>query len=347
MMRVAVFGATGYTGFELIRLLLGHPRVRIAALSSEQYGDLPLDRAFPAFKGLLPREVLFGPKERIVEAAFDAAFLALPHTVSAPVAGALVGRGIPVVDLSADFRFRDAARYESAYGTAHPCPDLAAEAVYGLPEVHRDRLRAARLAAVPGCYPTAVILALYPLLREGLVERAGIVADCKTGVSGGGRSPALGFHYPEVEGGLRPYGLPRHRHAPEMEQELSLAAGGEVELTFVPHLAPMVRGILATCYAAAAGKATGEDLAAAYAKHYRGEPFVRLCPEGVLPSTKDVQGSNFCDVAVRLVPGGRRVVAVSAVDNLVKGAAGAAVQCFNLMAGFAEEEGLRGAPLVP
>jgi len=346
MKRVAIFGATGYTGFELIRLLLSHPRVKISVLTSEQYSAQPLEQAFPPFKGKLSG-VSFGKMERLLSAEFDAAFLALPHTVSSSVAGPILSRGIPVVDLSADFRFRSIPLYESVYGVAHKSPAIAANAVYGLPEVHRAGIRKTPLAAVPGCFPTSVILALYPLLAEGLVDRKGIVADCKTGVSGGGRGPALGFHYPEVEGGVRPYGLPKHRHNPEMDQELSLAAGGKVAITFVPHLIPMVRGILATCYATSRAKVTAKDVEAAYRKRYGNEPFVRLLPPGLLPSTKDVLGSNFCDIAWRVDEKSRRVVAVSAIDNLLKGAAGAAVQCFNLMSGFPEEEGLRAMPLFP
>jgi N-acetyl-gamma-glutamyl-phosphate reductase len=346
MKKVAVFGATGYTGFELIRLLSSHPRVKITALSSEQYSGLPFDQAFPPFRGGLSG-VSFGKMEEILSARFDAAFLALPHTVSASVAEKIHSRGIPVVDLSADFRFRSIPLYESVYGVSHKSPSLGAKAVYGLPEVHREALRKTQIAAVPGCFPTAVILALYPLLKEGLIDRKGIVADCKTGVSGGGRSPSPGFHYPEVEGGVRPYGMPKHRHNPEMDQELSLAAGGKVSITFVPHLIPMIRGILATCYAVLRPKVAAEAVADAYRKAYAKEPFVRLCPEGVLPSTKDVAASNFCDIAFRIDMKSGRVVAVSAIDNLVKGASGAAVQCFNLMMGFPEEDGLRGAPLYP
>ncbi|HSE14357.1 MAG TPA: N-acetyl-gamma-glutamyl-phosphate reductase, partial [Candidatus Deferrimicrobium sp.] len=263
------------------------------------------------------------------------------------VAEPLLSRGVPVIDLSADFRFRSIPLYESVYGVAHKSPALAAKAIYGLPEIHRSGIRKTRLAAVPGCFPTSVILGLYPLVKEGLVDRKGIVADCKTGVSGGGRGPTLGFHYPEVEGGVRPYGLPGHRHNPEMDQELSLAAGEPVAITFVPHLMPMVRGILATCYAVAKAKVTAKDVEAAFRKRYGKEPFVRLLPPGLLPSTKDVRGSNFCDIAWRVDERSRRVVVVSAIDNLVKGAAGAAVQCFNLMSGFPEEEGLRAMPLFP
>ncbi len=346
MMRVAIFGATGYTGFELIRLLLSHPGVKISVLTSEQYSSQPIEQAFSPFKGKLAG-VSFGKMERLLSADFDVAFLALPHTLSSSVAGPLLSRNVPVIDLSADFRFRSIPLYESVYGVAHKSPALAAKAVYGLPEVHRSRIRKTRLAAVPGCFPTSVILGLYPLIEQGLVDRKGIVADCKTGVSGGGRGPALGFHYPEVEGGVRPYGLPKHRHNPEMDQELSLAAGGPVSITFVPHLMPMVRGILATCYATAKAKVTARDLESAYRKRYAKEPFIRLLPPGLLPSTKDVRGSNFCDIAWRFDGKSRRVVVVSAIDNLVKGAAGAAVQCFNLMAGFPEEEGLRAMPLFP
>jgi N-acetyl-gamma-glutamyl-phosphate reductase len=346
MKRVAIFGATGYTGFELVRMLLSHKGVKISVLTSEQYSDQSLEQAFAPFKGKLTG-TSFGKMEAMLGARFDVAFLALPHTVSSSVAGSLLSRGIPVIDLSADFRFRSIPLYESVYGVTHKSPGLSESAVYGLPEIYRERIRKTRLAAVPGCFPTSVILALYPLLSSGLIDRKGIVADCKTGVSGGGRGPSLGFHYPEVEEGVRPYGLPKHRHNPEMDQELSLAAGGKVSITFVPHLMPMVRGILATCYAVAGAKAKGKDIEAAYRNAYGGEPFIRMLPPGLLPSTKDVRGSNFCDVAWRLDERSRRVVVVSAIDNLVKGAAGAAVQCFNLMAGFPEEEGLRAMPLFP
>ena len=346
MKRVAIFGATGYTGFELVRVLLSHPGARISVLTSEQYSDQPPDHAFAPFKGRLSGAA-FGKMEKLLGANFDVAFLALPHTLSSSVAGSLLARGVPVIDLSADFRFRSIPLYESVYGVTHKSPKLSESAVYGLPEVYRESIRKTRLTAVPGCFPTSVILGLYPLLKEGLIDRKGIVADCKTGVSGGGRGPSLGFHYPEVEEGVRPYGLPKHRHNPEMDQELSLAAGDRVSITFVPHLLPMVRGILATCYAMAKAKVTGNDFEAAYRKHYGKEPFVRMLPTGLLPSTKDVRGSNFCDIAWRLDERSRRAVVVSAIDNLVKGASGAAVQCFNLMAGFPEEEGLRAMPLFP
>jgi N-acetyl-gamma-glutamyl-phosphate reductase len=346
MTKVAIYGATGYTGFELIRLLLSHPGVRITALSSEQYSDLPIDKAFAPFRGKLGK-VAFGKMEQMRREDVDAVFLALPHTVSAPVAGEILSRGTRVIDLSADFRFRRISLYESVYGVRHKTPALVGQAVYGLPEIYRNSLRKTRLAAVPGCYPAAVILALYPLLAEGLIEAKGIVADCKSGVSGGGRGPTLGFHYPEVEGAVRPYGLPQHRHKPEIDQELSLAAGRNVNVTFVPHLLPMVRGILATCYATAGAKVAGKDIENAYRKHYGKEQFVRIYPPDVLPSTKDVSGSNFCDVACRFDGKSRRVIAVSAIDNLVKGASGSAVQCFNLMMGFPENEGLRSAPLFP
>jgi N-acetyl-gamma-glutamyl-phosphate reductase len=346
MKRVAIFGATGYTGFELIRMLLSHPGARITVLTSEQYSDQPIAQAFAPFKGAL-KGAAFGKMEKLLSADVDLAFLALPHTVSSSVAGGILGRGVPVIDLSADFRFRSIPLYEAVYGATHKSPGLASRAVYGLPEIYRDKIRKTRLTAVPGCFPTSVILGLYPLVKEGLVDLKGIVADCKTGVSGGGRGPTLGFHYPEVEGGVRPYGLPNHRHNPEMDQELTLAAGEKVSITFVPHLMPMVRGLLATCYATLKAKRSARDVEAAYRKAYGKESFVRLLPPGLLPSTKDVRGSNFCDIAWRVDERTRRVIVVSAIDNLVKGASGAAVQCFNLMSGFPEEEGLRAMPLFP
>ncbi len=346
MKRIAIFGATGYTGFELIRMLLSHPGAKISVLTSEQYSGLPVAEAFPPFKGRLA-DVSFGKMERLLGEEFDVAFLALPHTLSSAAAGPLIGRGVTVVDLSADFRFRSIPLYESIYGVTHKDPGLAAEAVYGLPEVYREAIRKTRLAAVPGCFPTSVILGLRPLAAGGVIAAEGIVADCKTGVSGGGRGPKLGFHFPEVDEGLRAYGLPRHRHNAEMDQELSLAAGRDVAITFVPHLVPMVRGIHATCYAALAPGRTPMDVDEAFRNAYTDEPFVRLLPPGLLPSTKDVRGSNFCDIAWHVDEATGRVVVFSAIDNLVKGASGAAVQCFNLMCGFPEEEGLRGMPLYP
>jgi N-acetyl-gamma-glutamyl-phosphate reductase len=346
MKRIAIFGATGYTGFELIRMLLSHPGAVISVLTSEQYSDLPLAEAFPPFKGRL-EGASFGKMEKLLDADFDVAFLALPHTLSSAAAGPLIRRGVSVVDLSADFRFRSIPLYESVYGVTHKDPALASEAVYGLPEVYREKIRKTRLVAVPGCFPTSVILGLRPLAAEGVIDLDGIVADCKTGVSGGGRGPKLGFHFPEVDEGIRAYGLPRHRHNPEMDQELSLAAGKEVSITFVPHLVPMVRGIHATCYARLAEGRTAGDVEAAYRNAYAGERFVRLLPPGLLPATKDVRGSNFCDIAWRVDGKTGRVVALSVIDNLVKGASGAAVQCFNLMCGFPEDAGLEGMPLFP
>jgi N-acetyl-gamma-glutamyl-phosphate reductase len=347
MTKTAIFGATGYTGFELLRLLLSHSGARIVALTSEQYSDLPLEQALPSLKGMLPPGVAFGKMEALIDGDFEVAFLALPHTVSSSVAGRLLARGVKVVDLSADFRFRNIDLYEDIYNVTHKSPQLAKSAVYGLPEIYRSALKKTRLAAVPGCFPTSVILALLPLLKEGLIDLKGVVADCKTGVSGGGRAPALGFHYPETEGGVRPYGLPRHRHNPEMDQELSLAAGKPMSITFVPHLIPMVRGMMATCYATLKAGVKAGAVEAAYRKAYAKEPFVRLCPAGQLPSTKNVAGSNFCDVAFSVEEKGRRVIAISAIDNLVKGSSGAAVQCYNLMNGYAENDGLRTAPVFP
>lgn len=346
MKRVAIFGATGYTGFELIRLLLSHQGVKISVLTSEQYSDQPLAQAFPPFKGRLDG-VSFGKMEKLSGAKFDVAFLALPHTLSSSVAAGLLDRGVAVVDLSADFRFRSIPLYESVYGVSHGAPALASKAVYGLPEVYREKIRKTRLAAVPGCFPTSVILGLRPLLAADVIDVKGIVADCKTGVSGGGRGPKLGFHFPETDEGIRPYGLPTHRHNPEIDQELSLAAGKKASITFVPHLAPMNRGILATSYSLLKPKRTAKDVEAAFRKAYEGETFVRMLPPGLLPSTKDVRGSNFCDIAWHVDEKTRRVIVCSAIDNLVKGASGAAVQCFNLMCGFREDEGLKGMPLFP
>jgi N-acetyl-gamma-glutamyl-phosphate reductase len=273
-------------------------------------------------------------------------FTAIPHQAAMGIIPRLLAQGCKVVDLSADFRFRDSGLYEKWY-QAHTAPELLAEAVYGLPELHRDKVRQARLVGNPGCYPTCVILGLAPLAQTGLLKPDAVIADCKSGVSGAGRQALLGLSYCEVNDGFRAYKVLEHRHTPEMEQELSLLAGTPVKVTFTPHLVPMSRGILGTLYASLTESRSEEELRELYRQFYQGHPFVRLLPAGSLPDTRNMRGSNFCDLALRVAEDGRLVIVLSAIDNLNKGAAGQSVQNFNLMCGFPETMGLETPPFVP
>ena len=343
---VAVLGASGYTGAELLRLLLDHPRVEIAALAAERAAGSRIDRVFPHLAGRLDLAIEALDPERIAARA-EIVFSCLPHGASAAAVAAVAARGALVVDLSADFRLRNAAVFADWYGGAHPFPHMLERAVYGLPEIHREALRGARLIASPGCYPTATILAAAPLLARGLIAPR-LVVDAKSGVSGAGRSPSQATHFAEAGEGVRPYKVAgAHRHTPEMEQELSRAAGGAVRLTFTPHLVPMARGILACVYGEPTDPARGEaEYRAALEEAYRGEPFVTVLDEG-LPDTAHVRGSNRAHVAVRLDARAGVVVAICAIDNLVKGASGQAIQAMNIARGWPETEGLAGAGVFP
>ena len=337
--RVAIAGASGYTGAELLRLLVQHPAVEVAALTAETHADRPLSQVFPSLAGFVDLTCRpLDPAMLAAEAEF--AFLALPHRASMTVGADLVKRGVRVLDLSADFRLKDPAAYARWYGSEHAAPGLLGEAVYGLPEVHHDAIASARLVAVPGCYPTSAILGLAPLLAHGLVDLETIVIDSISGVSGAGRKPDLPTHFSEVNENLKAYGVATHRHTPEVEQELSRVAGRDVTVTFTPHLAPLTRGILTTITARLARSQSTADLLRVYSAFYRPRPFVRVLEEGRLPETKHVLHSNLCDVGLVSDPRTGRVIVVSAIDNLVKGASGQAVQCFNLMAGLDERTGL-------
>lgn len=351
--RVAIVGASGYTGAELCRLLAGHPRVTITSVSARRAAGQRLGDVFPHLRGITGLDLAvdaFDP-DRVAREA-DLAFLALPHGESALVVAGLRERGLRVLDLSADFRLHDPAAWAQWYGggeLGHPAAGLLAGAVYGLPERHRAALRGAELVAVPGCYPTASVLAIAPLLERGLVRATGLVIDAKSGASGVGRTPGLPSHFPEMAEGLRPYKVGgSHRHTPEIEQELALAAGVDVTVLFTPHLVPMTRGILACVYAEPTDPtrpagAYREALALAYA----GEPFVDVLPPGAVPDTAHVRGSNRIHVTAVYDPRSRRVLAMSALDNLIKGASGQAVQCMNLACGLSETLGLGAAPLFP
>ena len=345
MLRVAIVGATGYTGTELLRILLRHPRVRVSVLTSRQHEGQPMDSVFPALRGhsgLVCQALNF---DRIAEES-DFVFTAVPHKTAMEVVPEFHKRGKQVVDLSADFRFRDPRVYERWY-QPHGCETLLREAVYGLPELHRDAIREARIVGNPGCYPTGTLLSIAPLIQEKRVDLSQIVIDAKSGASGAGRDPAIANLYCEVNEGLKAYKVLEHRHAPEIEQELTQLAREPVRIIFVPHLVPMDRGILSTIYLRLNQMEDTKSLLALYSEFYGGEFFVKICPAGYYPNVSDVRGGNFCDIGLRVTDDGRRAVIVSAIDNLVKGASGQAVQNMNLMCGFPENEGLEGIALFP
>ena len=331
MVRVAILGASGYSALELMKLLLRHPQAEITALTTRQTDAKPVGEVHPSLAGRLDLKLENLSAGEIAERA-DCVFCCLPHGASAAAVAELLPRGKRVIDLSADYRLNDAAEYEKWYGVKHPDAKRMAETVYGLPEIYRERIQNAHLVANPGCYPTSAILALAPLLRAGAILPQGIIIDSKSGVSGGGREPKPAFHYPECNESVSAYGVGTHRHMPEIDQVLKDVADAEVKVVFTPHLIPMDRGILSTCYAQPTGEFDENSLLGLFEEFYAGEPFVRVSQ--ALPTTKHVSGTNFCDIAVRSVRG--RIVIISAIDNLIKGASGAAVQNFNLMHGFDE-----------
>jgi N-acetyl-gamma-glutamyl-phosphate reductase len=342
MIRAAVVGATGYTGAELIRLLVRHPDVKITIVTSRQYIGQLLADIYPSFTGdvdLVCRE--FSADE--VAANADVVFMALPHQLPMAIVPGLLDRGCRVVDLSADFRFSDPLTYETVY-QKHSAPDYCRQSVYGLCEIYHEKIKGARLVGNPGCYPTSVLLPLIPLIREKVINSATIIADAKSGVSGAGRSASLGTHICEVSESFKAYKVNSHRHAPEMQNILSAEAGAAVRLTFVPHLVPMIRGMLSTIYADLTREVSVRDVLDILGDCYRHRKFIRLCPEGRFPETRYVRGSNYCDIGVAVDASSRRLILVSAIDNLVKGASGQAVQNMNIMFGVDEDRGLEMMP---
>jgi N-acetyl-gamma-glutamyl-phosphate reductase len=343
---VAIVGSSGYTGGELYRLLLQHPLAAVTAVTSEKSAGQPIANIFPQLARLT--DLVCEPLDpEIIARKADLVFLALPHVTAQEAAFRFHNLGKKVVDLSADYRLSDPALYEQWYEHAHQYPKLLSSAVYGLPELHREKIKKASLIANPGCYPTGAILGLAPLVREGWIDPGSIIIDSKSGVSGAGRSPSLANHYPEVNEGLMAYKIGTHRHTPEIEQELSALAGIKITVSFTPHLIPMNRGILTTIYAATQKEADTAQTQELYQKFYRDEPFVRLLPSGQFPNVRNQRGSNFCDIGVYADPRTDRIVVVTAIDNLVKGAAGQAIQNMNLVAGFGETEGLKCAGMFP
>jgi len=343
MIRVGVLGATGYAGAELVRILLGHPEVKIAALTSRQYAGVTFSNIYPSMKGFADIDC-----EEYNAGSFtgrvDVAFTALPHKLPMAFVPGLLENGIKVIDLSADFRFRDVSVYEKFY-QPHTSRKLSEEeAVYGLSEINFSKIKKASLIGNPGCYPTSLLLPLVPLVKNRLIETRSIIADSKSGVSGAGRSLSLGTHFCEVNESFKAYKVSEHRHMPEMEEVLSAAAGASVKITFVPHLVPMTRGMLTTVYADMSGKADEVEIRECLESFYKGHKFIRICPENTFPDVSNVRATNFCDIGVKADARNNRIVLVSAIDNLVKGAAGQAVQNMNIMTGIKETAGLDNPP---
>ncbi len=341
--KVGIVGGTGYTGAELLRLLLAHPQVELTTISSRTEAGKPVADLFPNLRS--HTDLAFSNPETGSWSECDVAFFATPNGTAMGMARQLVDAGARIIDLAADFRLKDATEWQRWYGVPHACPELLQEAVYGLPEVQRAAIKNARVVANPGCYPTSVQLGFLPLIEQGLVDDARLIADVKSGVSGAGRKTELSLLLGEAAENFKAYAVPGHRHMPEIRQGLEAAAGKKVGLTFVPHLTPMIRGIHATLYAVL--KNTKIDLQALYEQRYAHEPFVDVLPAGSHPETRSVKGANVCRLAVHRPQDGDTVVVLSVIDNLVKGAAGQAVQNMNIMFSLDETMGLQSIALMP
>ncbi len=347
-LNVGVVGVTGYAGMELVRILNEHPGFELGSVASRSHAGRALQELFPFFRGtcagLMP--VIY-PDPELISRDCDLVFLAVPHKTAMDMAADFVSRKVKVVDLSADFRLRNDQVYTDWYEVEHTQLNLLQSSVYGLPEIYAQEIAQAELVANPGCYPTSVILALYPGLRHNLLDVREIIIDSKSGASGAGRSAKTATLFSEVADSLRGYSLGRHRHTPEMEQELSRAAGQEVLITFSPHLVPLNRGILSTCYVRLKEGADVNELRSAYQEFYRESPWVRVLPENVFPETRWVRGSMFCDLGFVMDKRTDRLIIVSCIDNLCRGASGQAVANANLMAGYEPGLGISNAPLMP
>ncbi len=342
MIKVGIVGGTGYTGVELLRLLARHPQVELTAITSRKEAGMKVADMFPNLRGRVG--LAFSTPEEAGLEKCDVVFFATPNGVAMQQTRALLDAGVKVIDLAADFRIKDVKEWESWYKMEHACPDLVGEAVYGLPEVNREVIKQARLIANPGCYPTATQLGFLPLIENGLIDTSHLVADCKSGVSGAGRKAETHILFAEAADNFKAYAVPGHRHLPEIRQGLSFAAGHTVGLTFVPHLTPLIRGIHATLYAKLTKDA---DLQSLYEQRYANEPFVDVLPAGSHPETRSVRGANVCRIALHRPQGSDVVVVLSVIDNLVKGAAGQAVQNMNLLFGFRETTAIDDIGLLP
>ena len=345
MLKACIAGATGYTGLELIRLLLQHPDIEIAHITADANKGKRMSEVCPSMEGIFDRELVELTPDLARDC--DVMFLALPHTAAMDKVPAFLEAGCKVVDLSADFRLRDPNVFEEWYKTPHVSPQWIEEAVYGLPELHREKIKIARLVANPGCYPTGAILALAPLMQCGWMDLDSLIADCKSGVSGAGRKLNASTQFCEANEGVSAYGLTTHRHTPEIEQELGALAGRPLRVVFAPHLMPMTRGILSTVYANLSEEVTPDQVQERYREFYRDEPFVRVLPAGKFADTRQVVRSNFCHIGIAHDSRTKRLIVTSAIDNLLKGASSQAVQNCNLMFDFPETRGLESAPVFP
>ncbi|MBT7697195.1 MAG: N-acetyl-gamma-glutamyl-phosphate reductase [Desulfobacterales bacterium] len=342
MIRVGIVGATGYAGAELVRILSGHPDVELAVLTSRQYAGVPFEEIYPAMSGIVGLVCEEYEQDSFCDKV-DFAFTAVPHKIPMKLIPGLIDRGIKVVDLSADFRFNDVLKYEEHY-QPHTAKDLVDKSVYGLCEVYHKKVKNASLVGNPGCYPTSLILPLAPLIKSGIIDTNTIISDSKSGVSGAGRSVSLTTHFCEVNESFKAYKVAEHRHNPEMEEVLSDIAERQVLITFVPHLIPISRGMLTTVYATLNNDSSPDEIRSCLTSFYKESPFVRICPENIMPNISSVRGTNYCDIGFTIDKRVNRIILVSVIDNLVKGAAGQAVQNMNIMLGLKETKGLDNVP---
>jgi N-acetyl-gamma-glutamyl-phosphate reductase len=345
MIKVGIVGGTGYTGVELLRLLATHPEVRVQAVTSRKEDGMPVSEMFPSLRGRV--DIPFSAPEKAVLTDCDVVFFATPHGVAMAQAPELLAAGVKVIDLAADFRLQDAAVFEKWYKIPHSCPEILKEAAYGLVELNRDAIRNARVVGNPGCYPTTMQLGLHPLLKAGVIDPSHLIADCKSGVSGAGRKAEVAMLFSEAADNFKAYGVSGHRHLPETVAQLSRMTDGKIGLIFTPHLVPMIRGMHSTLYARLTADIGNEALQALFEDAYRDEPFVDVMPFGSHPDTRSTRGSNMLRIALHRPDNGPTVVVLVVQDNLVKGAAGQAVQCMNLMFGLDETAGLMHVPLLP
>ena len=345
MIKAGIIGATGYAGQELIRLLYNHSDVNIVHLSSHSYAGMKLSEIYPNFTGILDKE-LTGLDAKQMADDCDVIFFALPHGLTAgQVSEDLLGK-VKIIDLGADFRLKDKEVYENWYNVKHPAPEFLKEAVYGLCELNREKIKTARIAANPGCYTTCSITSLAPLAAGDLIDLSSLIIDAKSGITGAGRSLSLPTHFTESNESFKAYGVGTHRHTPEIEQELSTIAGKDIILSFTPHLVPMNRGILTTSYASLTKEISSEKLIDIYKEYYKNENFIRIYSKDSLPETRFVRNSNFVDIGIKTDPRTNRVIIIAAIDNLIKGAAGQAVQNMNIMFCLPEDKGLNAVPTV-
>lgn len=345
MIKVGIAGASGYTGLELIRLLANHTKVKLSVLTSETYQNNSIADVFPSLNGII--DINLQSLDSQALQSCDVVFLALPHTAGMDLVPQLMESDCKVIDLSADYRLKNPDDYLEWYSATHTHPELLSQVVYGLPELNREKIKNAKGVANPGCYPTSVILALAPLLKTDWIDFESIISDSKSGISGAGRKTSITTHFAEANEGLTPYSLVNHRHTPEIEQELSNLAGKPIKISFSPHLIPMNRGMLSTIYINLTNKLNDEHLTEHYEKFYGNEFFVRILDKGKFAKTQSVSGSNFCDIGIKLDNRVNRLVLTSAIDNLIKGASGQAIQNMNIMLGFEEKTGLQSPAIFP